>query len=282
MSGTLILKNSILAVTCVAGLTLTACASSGSQSSSSRYGSVYDYESGGNGCDTTSCGAVAQPYAGGQQMSGGQYMGGTQHMSGGQMIGGQAVSPGVVYADCSVVSDMNCNGQQPTQVYTQPATTGSDYGYSHSTMSSTTPAQCPTGTTPANDGTCMQSDSSSYGYSSTPTYPSTGYSSTTTSTHTSGGAVPCPTGTTAAGDGTCMASGSYGYSSSTTNSTYSGTTSSYGSTSAGTANCPTGTTSQGDGTCMESSSTYGSSSTTTGYTAPTTYTPPTSYLPIRK
>ena len=43
MSGTLILKNGLLAAACVAGLTLTACASSG-QSSSSRYGDVYEYE----------------------------------------------------------------------------------------------------------------------------------------------------------------------------------------------------------------------------------------------
>lgn len=264
MSRTLILKNGFLAVACVAGLTLTACASSShSSSSSSRYGSVYDYESGGNSCNTNPCAPVAQPY------------GGQQHVvhGGQQMIGGQAVSPGVVYADCSVVSGMNCNGQQPTQIYTPPAPTAPVYTGGHTI---TEPVTCPAGTTTNGDGTCMEASTSTYEFPST---------TTTTSSHTSysGEAAPCPTGTTPNGDGSCMQTGStfgsHTSSSTYTGSTYTGSTYSSGST----VNCPTGTKASGDGTCMETSTT----AVTYGNTGHTGYVPsvtqgPTSYLPIRK
>ena len=269
MSVTLILKNSLLATACVAGLSLSACASG--QHSSSRYGNVYDYESGGSGgnagCITNNagdsrygsggntCNFVAQSYA----------PPAPQVYTGGQTIGGQPVSPGVVYADCSVVNGMNCNQQQPVTVYTPPATT-----YSGSSYSTGGTATCPTGTTQAGDGTCMQSGGTSYDYTAT-----------TTSSYSTGETASCPAGTTSAGDGTCMESGgsSYDYSSSTTSTGYSsGSSYTSGSTSSGgTVNCPAGTTATGNGTCMESSG-----SSDYGYTTPSTYIPPTTYLPIRK
>ncbi len=181
MSNAIILKNGLLAVTCVAGLTLTACASG--QNGSSRYGSVYDYESGGSACQSSACGPTSY----------------TAVYGGQRVIGGQPVSPGVVYADCSVISGMNCNQQQPTQIYTPPTPT-----YTPSTPTYSPPATtygetvaCPSGTTAAGDGTCMQSGSS-YDFSSTTTSTYTGSSSYT------GETAPCPAGTTPNGDGTCM------------------------------------------------------------------------------
>lgn len=226
MSGTLILKNGLLAAACVAGLTLTACASG--QSSSSRYGDVYDYESGGNSCYGAACGAVAQEYTAPTAYTG--------------TIGGQAISPGVVYTDCSLVSGMNCNQQQTVEIYSPPVTTG---------------VICPSGTTTAGDGTCMQA-ADTYAY-------------TSTATSYAGETADCPVGTTAAGDGTCMQSGSsYDYASTSSSSTSTYTGSTY---STGVIDCPAGTSATGNGTCME---------TTSGYTPPVTYIPPTTYLPIRK
>ncbi len=244
MSNALILKNGLLAVTCIAGLTLTACASG--QNGSSRYGSVYDYESGGNACQAGPCGpAVAAPVYGGQQV-----------------IGGQTVSPGVVYTDCSAVSGMNCNPQpaqtytQPTPAYTPPATT---YG---------NPVACPSGTTPNGDGSCMETGGG-YDYSTT---------TVTTPSYSSGERVPCPSGTTAAGDGSCMQSGSTYDFSSTTTSTYTGSSGYTGEAMP----CPAGTTPNGDGTCMEGAGVTIYNNTNTGYVPPATYTPPITYLPIRK
>ncbi len=230
MSGTLILKNGLLAAACVAGLTLTACASG--QSSSSRYGSVYDYESGGNSCTGPSCGVVTQPYAG-------------------PTIGGQPISPGVVYANCGAVSGMNCNQQQNVEIYSPPVNPA--------------PIACPTGTTSAGNGTCMQSGNA-YGYTST----------TTTTNYAGGEIADCPAGTVSNGDGTCMQSGS-SYDFESTTSVYSGT-----SYSGETADCPAGTTATGNGTCMEVSGGNVEIYNNTGYTPPSTYTPPTTYLPIRK
>ena len=208
-----------------------------------------------------------------------------------QTIGGQAVSPGVVYADCSTVGGMNCNQQQ---VYTPPATTYQAPTYSAPV--NTGPVACPSGTTPAGDGTCMQS-SGSYDYSSTttatPSY-SSGTSYSSGSSYSSGASyggetADCPAGTTATGDGTCMESGgsSYDFSSTTTSSSssysgssYTGSSSSY---SGERADCPAGTTATGDGTCMEGTgSTNVEIYNNTGYTPPSTYTPPVDYLPIRK
>jgi len=175
-----------------------------------------------------------------------------------------------------------------TQTYTAPAPVV--------TQSYSAPVQCPVGTTPSNDGTCLQS-SSSYTATSTyieqPTYteqPS--YSSATTYS----GPIECPPGTRDAGDGTCLQS-SVSVSSGVTTSYNSTTSYGSGSTySGGSVECPTGTRDAGDGTCMQVSSTsYGSGSTysgsdvtiysgdatPSGYTSTTTTTSDV-YLPIRK
>ena len=282
MSRISILKSGLIASACVAGLTLTACASSSQNShSNSRYGdgSVYDYESGGN-CNAGPCGnaVVAAPVV-------------ESRYGSATVIGGQQVSSGVVYADCSVVGGMNCNAQpvQQVPVYTQPAPVyqaQQSYG---------APVACPAGTTPNGDGTCMESGS---GYSTGSTYTGSTYSGSSVQSY--GEPVACPSGTTPNGDGSCMESGSGysgSYSSGSTTSTYSG----------GAVSCPSGTTDNGDGTCMEGSgysagSTYSGSSVqsygepvscpsgttpngdgtcmSTGYVP--TYSNPTDYMPIRK
>ena len=283
MSGTIILKNGLMAAVCVAGLTLTACASSNGAygHSNSRYGSVYDYESGGN-CNAGPCGAaVAAPVVA------------SRYGSAETVIGGQAVSPGVVYADCSVVGGMNCNQpapmytQQPAPVYT-PAPT-----YAQTAPSYGAPVACPAGTTPNGDGTCMES-SMPYGgsppsmrqtqaYSGSPPSMSQSYSAQSYGGET----APCPSGTTPNGDGTCMegGGGSIAYSGSppSMSQSYSATTSQ--SYSGEMADCPAGTTPNGDGTCMEGTGStgtveiYGNSG---GYQQTPTYNPPVDYLPIRK
>jgi len=253
MSNVLTIKKGLMAAVCVGGLTLTACASS--QTSNSRYGSVYDYESGGD-CGNE-CAAVVTP-----PVTSSRYGSDT-------VIGGQPVSPGAVYADCSVVSGMNCNTQpvqQPVQIYNQPAP-APVYTQSVQTPAYTGPVSCPAGTAPNGDGTCMQSGD--YGYSSSTTQgytaPTQGYSEP----------AACPAGTTPNGDGTCMEGSGYDYSSSTISS------------SSEMGDCPTGTTRAGNGSCMMSEGTdssvviYGSGSNT-GYQAPTDYKAPTTYLPYRK
>ena len=274
MSGTLILKNGAMAVMCVAGLSLTACASSSNgygHNSGSRYGSVYDYESGGN-CNAGPCGAVvAAPAVASRYGSS-------------TVIGGQAVSPGVVYADCSVVGGMNCNAQsvQSVPVYTQPAAPV----YAQATPSYGSPVACPAGTTPNGDGTCMEASSMPYGGSPPSMRQTQAYSSPPSMSQSySGEMAACPSGTTPNGDGTCMESGSgYDYSSSTTT----GSTHSYGGTtstqsySGEMADCPAGTTPNGDGTCMEGTGgtveIYGNG----GYQQSPTYTAPVDYRPFRK
>jgi hypothetical protein len=157
----------------VAALTLGACASSGS--SSSRYGSVYDYESGGS-CGG-SCGAVvSQPAA-------------PIHRST-TVIGGQPVSPGLVYTDCSQIAAVGCGAPYappvpaPAPVYTAPVgcpidttmasdgtcvmTTTSSSSWS---TSSTSSVSCPSHTTQASDGTCMITETKP----TVTVYPTTGY-----------------------------------------------------------------------------------------------------------
>jgi len=168
------LKSGMVVGASVVALTLGACASSGNNSS--RYGSVYDYESGGD-CNGASCGAavVSAPAA--------------TNYSNTTMIGGQPVSPGIVYTDCSQVAAMGCGAPYapPVPVYTAPvapapigcpidttmASDGTCVMTSSSgwSTSSTSSVSCPSNTTQASDGTCMIIDE-------TPTvtiYPTTGY-----------------------------------------------------------------------------------------------------------
>ncbi|MEE9271875.1 MAG: hypothetical protein V3U57_01190 [Robiginitomaculum sp.] len=173
-----ILKSGLIASACVVSLTLTACASRG-QNHNSRYGSsAYDYESGGN-CGVSPCDTeiVVAPVA-------------KPSYSPAPVISRQQVSPAVVYADCSVVSGVNCN--------TQPAPTY------QAMQSSSAPVTCPAGTT-SNGHSCME-NSSAY---------------TVSTLAYSGGPVSCPVGTTDNGDGTCMESSGYN-----TGSTYTNTLSS--------------------------------------------------------
>ena len=253
MSGTLILKNGLMAAVCVAGLTLTACAST--NGGNSRYGGVYDYESGSN-CNVNPCGAaVAAPAAA------------SRYGSAETVIGGQAVSPGVVYADCSVVSGMNCN--QPAPVYPQPAPAYVQVAPAYA------PVACPSGTTPNGNGTCMETSMPTYGGSPPSmrqTYSAPAYG---------GEMAPCPSGTTPNGDGTCMESSTpYGGSPPSMSQSYSATTTqSYGGEMA---DCPAGTTPNGNGTCMEGTGGTVEIYGTGGYQQAPTYNPPVDYLPIRK
>ena len=279
MSTNTTLKSSAIAVVTLAGLSITVAANA----QSSRYGNVYDYESGRN-CGQA-CAAPA-PQA--------RYGHTTTH----------TVAPAPVYVDCSVTG--TC-APQPTTVYTQPAPVQYQATTTYAAPSYTqAPVSCPAGTTAQPDGTCLQSSASSYSSSSTYTAPTTSYGSGSSYSTTTTAPANCPAGTTAQSDGTCMQGSSY---SSTTSSydsdtSYSAPTTSYGSgssyssTSAAPANCPAGTTAQSDGTCMQggSSATYSgstvelytgdattssSSTSSYGYTSDGGYAA-TDYLPIRK
>lgn len=212
--------------------------------------------------------------------------------SGGNCGVSSACAPAVIHQPAQVV----------TQTYTAPAPT-----YSVPAQTYSAPVQCPTGTTPSNDGTCLQS-STSYSttysqpsYNSTTTYSEPSYSSATTYA----GPIECPPGTTDAGDGTCLQSSATSHISSGATTSYNTTTSygsgssfestpttSYGSGSSysgGAVDCPAGTIDAGDGTCLQSNTSYTGSDVTifSGDATPSGYTSTTTthsdvYLPIRK
>lgn len=204
MSGNNFLKSSIVVGTSVVALTLGACASSGG--SGSRYGNVYDYESGSGSCNTgASCGAVVTPPV-------------ESRYGSTRVIGGQPVSPGVVYTDCSQTA-MGCGAPAPRPqiAYSPPSmrqTPTAEYTSPPSMSYSGEAVSCPANTTPAGDGTCMMTGSGTYTGSTTTTTTttgSTGWSGSSSSTSTgwsgsttSGGTVDCPANTTRANDGTCM------------------------------------------------------------------------------
>ena len=287
MSTNTIFKSGAIAAMTLAGLSITVAANA----QSSRYGNVYDYESGRN------CGQACVAPA-----PAGRYGYTTT----------QSAPP--VYVDCAT---MGTCAPQPTTVYTQPAPVQYQAAPTYTAPTTTyaapaptmmqAPANCPAGTTAQADGTCMQT-SSSFGSTSSYSAPTTSYGSGSTySAPSTSMPADCPAGTTAQSDGTCMqTSSSFGstssYSAPTTSygssSSYSAPTTSYGSASSAPANCPAGTTAQADGTCMQggsSSSFMGSSvelytgdattsSNTTssyGYTSDGVYAA-TDYLPIRK
>ena len=277
------LKSVTLLTGSVAALALTACSHS---AQADRYGNVYDYE-GGAAC-VENCGAPATSRYGDT--------GYTQ-----QAPVYQARTENVIYADCSVINGMSCPAPmaqpaqvytQPAPVYTQPAPTYTQQAQTYTTQAA--PANCPAGTTPNGDGTCMQNS-----YESTTSYtaPTTSYDSTpsyTAPSYSSGETAPCPAGTTAAGDGTCMES-SYGSTSYDSTPSYSSSsttdygTSSYGvSSTSASASCPAGTTPNGDGSCAMNEGYsvddyqggnvevyQGGYTNTGGYTA-------TDYMPVRK
>ncbi len=248
MSTTKLFRAGLIATVGVAGLTLTANAQS-------RYGNVYEYESGRNcGQACVPAAPVATPPAN------------TRY--GAPVAATPTYNPAPVYIDC--VQAGTC-APQPSVVYSQPAPT-----YTQSVQMA--PVNCPAGTTAQSDGTCMQTGST---YSSGTTY-------TAPAPTMSMEPINCPAGTTAQSDGTCMQTGS-SYSSSTTYTAPAPTM------SMEPVNCPAGTTAQPDGTCMQGgSASYAgssvelytgdastSSSSTYGYGSSGTYTA-SDYLPIRK
>lgn len=251
MSGISILKTGLIISTCMAGLTLSACATN--QGNDSRYGGLSEYES-GDDCSVNPCGPTitATPAADSRYGS----------------VGGQTVhTDNVVYADCTQVGAPNCAPVAPAPVYTAPAPAPAPVYTAPTTTQYSGPISCPVGTKDAGDGTCMQiSNTSTYSGSTYSTAPSTSYSSTTTTSTYNSGPVDCPAGTKDAGDGTCMMSGD--------SSTYTGSSAVIFDQQSTTqyADCPSGSVRSASGSCTVSS----------GYAPAPTYTPPTTYLPIRK
>jgi len=278
MSTKAILRNSALAATLIAGFTITAVANG----NGSRYGNVYDYESGHN-CGSSACVApapVASRYGGGYVTP--------------APVQSLPVSPGVVYVDCAAMG--TCapapSYQAPVQTYQAPVQTYQAPVQSYSQSYSAQAVDCPAGTSLQSDGTCLQSSHS----------PSTAFSVTLPGTHAPSVAfsapaamesVACPAGTTSQADGTCMQSSGSSYSSS---SNYSSGNTYQSSSSMESVACPAGTSKQSDGTCMQGGGTSYAGSTATiysgdagstssssygGYTSSGSYTA-NDYRPIRK
>jgi hypothetical protein len=182
-----------LRATAIAALTTVAFAATAASANAqnSRYGNIYDYESGHN-CGQACVGPlVAQP------------------VRAPAYVPPQAVTGPPIYVDCSTMG--SCASQQATTVYTEPQTYSNSY--SASTTYSSGTLNCPAGTTAQADGTCLQD--SSYSSMSTTTY--TGPTTTYSGTMTHSSPVTCPYGTTEQADGTCLevyqgdAQTSYGY-----------------------------------------------------------------------
>lgn len=275
MSTKVFFRNTSIAALGVAGMTLTACASG---QASSRYGNVYDYES-GQGCAPSACTTAPAVTSSRYGSSGYVQQAPVNPVPVMQAAPAMQVSPGVVYADCSVLG-ANC-GMNTASTYTSSSYTNVAPTYSQSYTSG---ADCPAGTTMQTDGTCMQS-------SYTAPASTSSYSS---STYSSGEMAECPAGTSKQSDGTCMQSSSYSSTTSySSGSSYSTSTASMGAP----VNCPAGTTAQSDGTCMQGSgvSAYTGGTATiysgdaTSTTTSTSYGGYTNggytakdYLPIRK
>ena len=198
MSTTKLFQIGLVTTMGVAGLALTANAQS-------RYGNIYDYESGRN-CGQ-SCVAPAAAAT-------------TRY--GTPVTQAPTYNPAPIYVDCTQTG--TCAPQattvytQPAPVYTQPAPVYAQADtYSSGTSYASEPVSCPAGTTAQSDGTCLQSGSSfstgttyseptpSYSSGSTYSEPTPSYSS---GTSYAAEAVSCPAGTTAQADGTCLQSGS--------------------------------------------------------------------------
>ncbi len=296
MSTTKLFRAGLIATVGVAGLTLTANAQS-------RYGNVYDYESGRN------CGQACVPAAPVTPQSNTRY-GAPVYTPAPAYTPAPTYNPAPVYIDC--VQAGTCAPQpavvysQPAPVYSQPAPVYSQPSYTQTAQM--TPANCPAGTTAQSDGTCMQGSSFSSSTSSSTFSGSTYSGSTYSAPSVSMEPVNCPSGTTAQPDGTCMQGSSFSSTSSfSSGSTYSEpsySSQSYPSQSFSSpsvsmdaVNCPAGTTAQSDGTCMQGSSnsfagssielytgdatTSSSSSSSYGYSSDGSYGS-TDYLPIRK
>ncbi len=270
------------AITALSALAFAATAST-ANAQSTRYGNVYDYESGQN------CGQACVPAQQATTAS-------TRYGSTVTPAPAMQVAPGPVYVDCTQMGTCAPQAQTvytaPIQQYQAPAPSYTQ-SYAQTQSYNTGPVACPAGTAAQPDGTCLQGAMGSSTSSSrmTVTLP-TNYSGTVAP-------VNCPSGTTAQPDGTCMqGAGSSSWTSSSTTSYGStgsyGSSSSYASTMGTPVNCPAGTTAQPDGTCMQGGSGSYTNSTVEIYTGDAQTTGPvygyqntgsytsSDYLPIRK
>lgn len=216
MSTTKFLRAGLIASIGVAGLTLTANAQS-------RYGNVYDYESGRN------CGAACVAPAPLTPQANTRY--------GAPIVAAPTYNQAPVYVDCT---QLGTCAPQPSVVYTQPAPVYTQH-HSGASIAQAAPVNCPSGTTPQSDGTCLQGGMGSFSMPAnqmeTLTMPGT-FSQTP---------VSCPTGTTLQSDGTCLQGGSSGFQpmEPSNNVIMPGTF------NRAPADCPAGTTAQSDGTCLQ-------------------------------
>ena len=246
---------------------LTLAATANAQNS--RYGDIYQYESGRN------CGQACVPAQQGRYTAPAPApLGAPVYVDCTQLGTCAPAQPTTVFSQPSYIPPAPVY-TQPAPVYTQPAPTFTQ-----------APANCPAGTVAQADGTCMQTSST---FSSGTTYSTDSYS--TGSTFSSGSTMmDCPAGTVAQADGTCMQSGSSSFATENFSSSYStGSTMSMGSSMA---DCPAGTVAQADGSCMQGGSSFttgtvelflGDATTTPDYSYPTTGTTYTSdYRPVRK
>jgi len=146
MSTTKLFRAGLFATVGVAGLTLAANAQS-------RYGNIYDYESGRN------CGQACTVPAAAPTTS--RY--GAPVVAAPTYAPAPVYNPAPVYIDC--VQAGTCAPQaatvytQPTQTYSAPSYTAPASTYTQSVQAP--PANCPSGTIAQSDGTCMQTSSSS-------------------------------------------------------------------------------------------------------------------------
>lgn len=201
----------------------------------SKFGNIYDYESGNCGKD---CGSTAPAQIYYQPAPQTTYR--TQ-ITGYQCWNGEVVSdpqscakqtktvsiPQFQCWDGEIVTDANgCKLKTITkEVYvSQPSTSSQSFSSnSFSSSSSTAPAaNCPSGTSKQSDGTCLQSSAFSDSSFSSGSYPTASYgsgsnysSSSSLSNSSSISSYPtnCPSGTTAQSDGTCLEGAATSYNS---------------------------------------------------------------------
>jgi len=231
MSTQTFLRSSAIGAICIAGLSIAVSANA----QGSRYGNVHAYESGSN-CQVQPCATTHTQSS--SSRYGSSYVeqapAAPVYVDCQTTFGPQCGAP-VVHQPTTVYT------QPQAPVYSAPVQTYSEPTYqSQSTYTESyqvqAPANCPAGTTAQSDGTCLQGG----GYTDySVTLPSThnqtysdSYSSTTTMdtysapapSYSAGPPANCPSGTTAQSDGTCMQTGSsYGSSTSySSGSTYSG------------------------------------------------------------
>lgn len=198
MSGTSILRSGLVASACVAGLTLSACAST--HGSDSRYG-VSDYESGGD-CNVSPCGPVAAPPVAAyqappaviyQEPAAPVYIAPSASYAPSQYVGETA--------DCPPGTNRSGDGTCMMSGSTSFSAPAASYSMESTYMSSGETADCPPGTNRSGDGTCLMSSGGSYdGMAAT-----SAYSSSATTIQF----ADCPAGSTRSDSGSCTVSSGY-------------------------------------------------------------------------